>query len=967
MPWPAIVSLTGVAALLFELAIIRTFASRFSGTVESLAVVVAAFLAALGIGSYCGGWIARRASARRAFAITTALAAAAIFLTPSIAAAVDRATIGMDGVGVRGIEILRAALAAVASVLPAALLLGTTFPLAAAAAAGSPAAPRGVARLSAANNGGAVVGAALAGFVLIEDVGLRWTTWIAAAVALVAAACALRAADASDDSSDASAAESTAPSTAASERLAAFVLGLALLSVEVIGTRLVVQHVAGSSAATAAVLIAFLVGLAAGNWLAAAKSAVRASNALACCAIGIAALALAPWLLDRVGHGEPLRGVVPLIVAASILLPATVAFGAAFGALLGAVDARPARRSGALLFANGAGATAGALLSSFVLIPQLGVKFALVAVAGAVVVTALVVRDRAPRRGWFAGAGAIATLLLAGLGDLRGLPDDAAFPILVAHVDGPDATVAVMRSPIDPRPALYVNRVARQGGGSEARRLERRLGLLPAALAPNPRTALVLGVGTGATAEALTDAGVASIDAVEIIDGVVDALPLFKGAGVSLTERPGVRVIRADAVDFARRAQTRYDLIVGDLYFPWADGAGALYSLEHFESVRARLAPQGIFCQWVPLHQLRFDDFGLLARTFREAFPDMLMFLCDPAAPVPLVALVGAAEPIRIEIEAMRARIASDRGRAFREIGFTEPQAVLGLYLGDRYTVDAAFSGKKALGEDGLLNRLDRPLLEFRAARTRESEAVLSVNNFDNVARELGGALTDYVQFPADPDEEKSKAADLALRRRSNATMQFVRGHVWNLRARIDREDPLRQEELESEAYVIALGRDPSHAEARDAIAAIGLKRLADRRFQQVLALTTAGLRVCPDHAALWKEDGLAHLLLDEPAAALASFERAVAIDPDASDALANAMVVRFLVGDDAGARAVLEKLAVAPRARASIAAQAVTAALAGDPAGARALLGPLQEDAAWGGVARQLLERLQPATGDKQ
>lgn len=64
---------------------------------------------------------------------------------------------------------------------------------------------------------------------------------------------------------------------------------------------------------------------------------------------------------------------------------------------------------------------------------------------------------------------------------------------------------------------------------------------------------------------------------------------------------PRLHVKTADAIRFVRATDTRYDLIVSDNFHPARSGSGAFYTVEHFEAVRERLAPGGLFCpalQW---------------------------------------------------------------------------------------------------------------------------------------------------------------------------------------------------------------------------------------------------------------------------------------------------------------------------------------------------------------------------------
>ena len=83
-------------------------------------------------------------------------------------------------------------------------------------------------------------------------------------------------------------------------------------------------------------------------------------------------------------------------------------------------------------------------------------------------------------------------------------------------------------------------------------------------------------------------------------------------------------------------------MIVADLFVPWQAGAASLWTREHFAAVRARLAPGGLFCQWLPLYQLgaarvRDDPRRLPRRRSRDA----ALFRGDFYGRFPIAALVG--------------------------------------------------------------------------------------------------------------------------------------------------------------------------------------------------------------------------------------------------------------------------------------------------------------------------------------
>src|SRR5690606_36136126 len=150
-----------------------------------------------------------------------------------------------------------------------------------------------------------------------------------------------------------------------------------------------------------------------------------------------------------------------------------------------------------------------------------------------------------------------------------------------------------------------------------------------ALLAPGARRALFLGVGAGATVGAIADFDVERVDAIELVPEILELLPHFAAINRGVAEDPRFHLRAADA----RRAlaamppEEVYPLIVGDLFHPGRDGAGSLFALEHFEAIRAHLAPGGVFCQWLPLHQLDAASLGAIVRTFLEVFDESHAFL----------------------------------------------------------------------------------------------------------------------------------------------------------------------------------------------------------------------------------------------------------------------------------------------------------------------------------------------------
>ena len=108
-----------------------------------------------------------------------------------------------------------------------------------------------------------------------------------------------------------------------------------------------------------------------------------------------------------------------------------------------------------------------------------------------------------------------------------------------------------------------------------------------------------------------------------------------------LFEDPRAVVIPEDGRNHLLGSGETYDVIVADLFNPWKAGTGGLYTREHYRVARDRLAPGGLYAQWLPLFQLSQDEFGIIARTMLEVFPQVTFWRGNFRAGKPIALLVG--------------------------------------------------------------------------------------------------------------------------------------------------------------------------------------------------------------------------------------------------------------------------------------------------------------------------------------
>ena len=187
-----VLGLSGLAALLHELAWTRVLALSIGPTTYAFAAALAAVIAGSAAGAWIGTWVVRRLrepAAALAFALAgAAIAAAVTYALAGRQVPLYVATALATG-GATDAWIARGALITAALVVPTALCLGLAFPLALAmAGARRDDATGRFSAIYALNTAGSVAGSLAAGFLTIPNFGLQVTLQIACGCLLLATA-----------------------------------------------------------------------------------------------------------------------------------------------------------------------------------------------------------------------------------------------------------------------------------------------------------------------------------------------------------------------------------------------------------------------------------------------------------------------------------------------------------------------------------------------------------------------------------------------------------------------------------------------------------------------------------------------------------------------------------------------------------------------------------------------------------
>lgn len=666
--WPLLVLfvLSGAAGLIYEVVWARQLVLVFGNTSQATATILTGFFGGLAVGGAVGGRVADRvARPLRLYGALELATVAVVLVTPL--------SFRLVGEGYRGayetLSTMPLALAlvrftfAILALAPATLMLGATLPTLTRYLARG---PRGLAgafqRLYAANTIGAIGGTVLAGFVLIELLGLSGALLVGAGCSATAGLAALLLdlrwgrRDAAPEAPDRGRAERrddrgrgrtrpAGPYPRPAERslalALAFASGLTSLGYQVVWNRMLGAGTGNSTYVFTIILALFLAGIALGAVL---FGAIRTRTRSIPRLIGFSQLLTAAFVLigalTLASPAEPFSGVAPdfldalrrfAIGSAVVVLPATLAMGITFpatAALIGDVDGGEGSAAGALVAVNTIGSLAATFVLPFFVIPILGSPVTLAALA---LVSCGVAAYLLGRRAAGALAGRVAGVAFSGgaaaavivalvsatafVNPTVRLIDEAHGTVFAATEDDIASVVAGER---DGFKQLWV-----AGTSMTLITVDTKfMPLLPLMLRPDATRGLDIAFGMGTAFRTSLLAGVQT-DVVELVPSVPQMFHWYYPDAAQVLANPRGKVIIADGRNDVELTTKTYDFVVVDPPPPIeSSGVSVISSLEFYQAAKARLNPGGVMVQWVPYGQT-LDEFLDHVRTFLTVFPNV--------------------------------------------------------------------------------------------------------------------------------------------------------------------------------------------------------------------------------------------------------------------------------------------------------------------------------------------------------
>ena len=725
---------SGFAALLYQVIWQRLLALFSGADVYSVTVIVAAFMAGLGIGNLAGGVVADRTS-RRASLVLFAAAETAIGLFGALSVwlyyGVLYEHLGPTDLGRGGVAVVL-----FVSLLWPTFFMGASLPLLARAVTDRMEhAARHIGALYGFNTLGAACGAVVATWVLLPSLGLDGSLRVGAALNLVCAALVLPLAvwlvpaPLTHPGRPEPGSASTAVVDASVSQPFQFWLviyafcGFVALSYEIVWFRLLGVMAKSTAFTFGTLLTLYLSGIGLGAVAGSAFAArlrypARAFFALQAAAGVSAAILLAlfvgaahdiPALASYFGGYEPLNireslaalraGTMPanfirlyVVVPLLLVVPPTFLMGCSFPVMQRVVqqdERQLGRRVGGLLLANITGSILGTVITGGWLLDWPGAAGTLKLLAGGsgiFVWFALRHRGRATALAALAGVLAVVIVMPDSLALWSGLHGTTPERIVFAEDNSGLSVITAGNPDFLGRKVVFVNGVGQSvlPYGD----IHTALGALPVLVHPDPRDVAIIGLGSGDTVYAAAGRpDTVRVTCIEIIGSQLVALralaardpyPGLRG----LLDDPRVEHVAGDGRAYLLRSPRKFDVIEADALRPTSAYSGNLYSEAYFTLVKNRLKPNGVAATWAPTR--RIHD------TFVKVFPYVVS--------VPGI-MLGSQEPISLDGAIVQARLDDPRVREYYARAGIDIAQLMQTYLPDMPVRFGPDFDRSALGE----------------------------------------------------------------------------------------------------------------------------------------------------------------------------------------------------------------------------------------------------------------------------
>ena len=229
------------------------------------------------------------------------------------------------------------------------------------------------------------------------------------------------------------------------------------------------------------------------------------------------------------------------------------------------------------------------------------------------------------------------------------------------------------------------------------------LGYLPALYAHRQQNALVIGLGTGVSSGCVLDLPFQSVETAEISPEVIEAAHYFSKLNDAVFSDPRSTLRVLDGRTWLMAMPRSYDIITSEPSNPWQTGNANLFTVDFFRLAARRLAPGGVFSQWLPFYRMNPSHFRLILKSFRTVFPHVNVWLAATDT-----IIIGSAEPLMIDPNRLKETLANPAVRSkLASLDINSTASLFSFFYLDEQAAEAFTANTDGLNLDL------HPLVEF--------------------------------------------------------------------------------------------------------------------------------------------------------------------------------------------------------------------------------------------------------------
>ena len=229
---------------------------------------------------------------------------------------------------------------------------------------------------------------------------------------------------------------------------------------------------------------------------------------------------------------------------------------------------------------------------------------------------------------------------------------------LIYFEEGLSDTVAVFKDEyglLDPSAKrLITNGISMSASNMIATRYMKLFAHVPILLVDKPDDVLVVCFGTGQTTGAAgIHPRVKTVDSLELSSSVINAGKMFADQNHDVLSNPKVNFVIQDGRNHLLTTHKFYDVITSEPPPPRTAFTVNLYTREYYELQKRKLKPGGISAQWIPLHSQGEEEVAMHFKTFQSVFPYTMGWLSVANE----ILIIGSDQPIKIDFNKLNERL----------------------------------------------------------------------------------------------------------------------------------------------------------------------------------------------------------------------------------------------------------------------------------------------------------------------